>query len=137
MSDGWSFETKQIHSGQTPDAVTNARALPIYQTTSYTFNDTTHAANLFALKELGNIYTRINNPTQAVVEDRPADIDRLVRRAARHDRLTSFTSHSRKSALESFQCNELNLSDFAQEVGARKATAYLEGSEENVNVAQN
>ena len=74
---------------------------------------------------------------QAVVEDRPADIDRLVRRAARHDRLTSFTSHSRKSALESFQCNELNLSDFAQEVDARKATAYLEGSEENVNVAQN
>ena len=70
MSQGWSFETKQIHAGQSPDAATNARALPIYQTTSYTFNDTTHAANLFALKELGNIYTRIMNPTQAVVEDR-------------------------------------------------------------------
>ncbi|HEV8023932.1 MAG TPA: bifunctional o-acetylhomoserine/o-acetylserine sulfhydrylase [Candidatus Nanopelagicales bacterium] len=70
MSEGWSFETKQIHAGQTPDAATNARALPIYQTTSYTFNDTAHAANLFALKELGNIYTRIMNPTQAVVEDR-------------------------------------------------------------------
>lgn len=70
MSQGWSFETKQIHAGQAPDAATNARALPIYQTTSYTFNDTTHAANLFALKELGNIYTRIMNPTQAVVEDR-------------------------------------------------------------------
>jgi O-acetylhomoserine (thiol)-lyase len=70
MSEGWSFETKQIHAGQAPDAATNARALPIYQTTSYTFNDTTHAANLFALKELGNIYTRIMNPTQAVVEDR-------------------------------------------------------------------
>ncbi len=70
MSTNWSFDTQQIHAGQTPDAATNARALPIYQTTSYTFNDTTHAANLFALKELGNIYTRIMNPTQAVVEDR-------------------------------------------------------------------
>jgi O-acetylhomoserine (thiol)-lyase len=70
MSNEWSFDTKQIHAGQTPDAATNARALPIYQTTSYTFNNTTHAANLFALKELGNIYTRIMNPTQAVVEDR-------------------------------------------------------------------
>ncbi|MDP4804444.1 MAG: PLP-dependent transferase, partial [Candidatus Nanopelagicales bacterium] len=70
MTKEWSFDTKQIHAGQTPDSATNARALPIYQTTSYTFNDTTHAANLFALKELGNIYTRIMNPTQAVVEDR-------------------------------------------------------------------
>lgn len=70
MSANWSFDTQQIHAGQSPDAATNARALPIYQTTSYTFNDTTHAANLFALKELGNIYTRIMNPTQAVVEDR-------------------------------------------------------------------
>ena len=70
MNNDWSFDTKQIHAGQTPDSATNARALPIYQTTSYTFNDTTHAANLFALKELGNIYTRIMNPTQAVVEDR-------------------------------------------------------------------
>jgi O-acetylhomoserine (thiol)-lyase len=75
MSTGWSFETKQIHAGQTPDGVTNARALPIYQTTSYTFNDTAHAANLFALKELGNIYTRIMNPTQAVVEDRIAAVE--------------------------------------------------------------
>jgi O-acetylhomoserine (thiol)-lyase len=75
MSDAWSFETKQIHAGQTPDEATNARALPIYQTTSYTFNDTTHAANLFALKELGNIYTRIMNPTQATVEDRIAALE--------------------------------------------------------------
>ena len=75
MSNAWSFETKQIHSGQSPDAATNARALPIYQTTSYTFNDTTHAANLFGLKELGNIYTRIMNPTQAVVEDRIAALE--------------------------------------------------------------
>ena len=75
MSSGWSFETRQIHAGQSPDAATNARALPIYQTTSYTFNDTTHAANLFALKELGNIYTRIMNPTQAAVEDRLASLE--------------------------------------------------------------
>ncbi len=75
MSTAWSFETKQIHAGQSPDGTTNARALPIYQTTSYTFNDTTHAANLFALKQLGNIYTRIMNPTQAVVEDRVAALE--------------------------------------------------------------
>ncbi len=75
MSTTWSFETKQIHAGQAPDAATNALALPIYQTTSYTFNDTTHAANLFGLKELGNIYTRIMNPTQAVVEDRIAALE--------------------------------------------------------------
>src|SRR5208283_978771 len=59
----WSFETKQIHAGQQPDSATNARALPIYQTTSYTFNDTTHAAALFGLEVPGNIYTRIGNPT--------------------------------------------------------------------------
>lgn len=75
MSTAWSFETRQIHAGQTPDAATNARALPIYQTTSYTFNDTTHAANLFALKEMGNIYTRIMNPTQAAVEERIASLE--------------------------------------------------------------
>ncbi|MCX8527776.1 MAG: PLP-dependent transferase, partial [Candidatus Nanopelagicales bacterium] len=75
MSNAWSFETKQIHAGQTPDATTNSRALPIYQTTSYVFNDTTHAANLFGLKELGNIYTRIMNPTQAAVEERIAALE--------------------------------------------------------------
>ncbi len=75
MSANWSFETKQIHAGQTPDSQTNARALPIYQTTSYTFNSTEHAANLFGLKELGNIYTRIMNPTQAAVEDRVAALE--------------------------------------------------------------
>jgi O-acetylhomoserine (thiol)-lyase len=70
MSTNWSFETRQIHAGQTPDGTTNARALPIYQTTSYTFNSTEHAANLFGLKEFGNIYTRIMNPTQDAVEQR-------------------------------------------------------------------
>jgi O-acetylhomoserine (thiol)-lyase len=75
MSDGWSFETRQIHAGQTPDPTTGARALPIYQTTSYVFRDTDHAANLFALKELGNIYTRIMNPTQDAVEQRLASLE--------------------------------------------------------------
>jgi len=75
MSANWSFETKQIHAGQTPDSQTNARALPIYQTTSYTFDSTEHAANLFGLKEFGNIYTRIMNPTQAVVEERVAALE--------------------------------------------------------------
>ncbi|HEY6797793.1 MAG TPA: PLP-dependent transferase, partial [Kineosporiaceae bacterium] len=75
MTDGWSFETRQIHAGQVPDPVTGARALPIYQTTSYVFRDADHAANLFALKELGNIYTRIMNPTQDVVEQRIANLE--------------------------------------------------------------
>jgi O-acetylhomoserine (thiol)-lyase len=70
MSDDWGFETRQIHAGQEPDSATNARAVPIYQTTSYTFRDTQHAADLFALAEVGNIYTRIMNPTQMVLEAR-------------------------------------------------------------------
>ncbi|MGI8456652.1 MAG: bifunctional o-acetylhomoserine/o-acetylserine sulfhydrylase [Propionibacteriaceae bacterium] len=75
MSTQWSFETRQIHAGQQPDPTTGARALPIYQTTSYVFNDTEHAANLFALKEFGNIYTRIMNPTNDVIEQRIASLD--------------------------------------------------------------
>ena len=71
----WSFETKQVHAGQTPDAATGARALPIYQTTSYAFRDTDHAAALFGLAEPGNIYTRIMNPTQDVVEQRIAALE--------------------------------------------------------------
>ncbi len=71
----WGFETRQIHAGQTPDSDTGARALPIYQTTSYVFNDTAHAENLFALKEFGNIYTRIMNPTQDAVEQRVAALE--------------------------------------------------------------
>src|SRR3954451_23253124 len=74
-SAAWSFETRQIHAGQTPDGDTHARALPIYQTTSYTFTNTEHASNLFALKEFGNIYTRIMNPTQAAVEERVASLE--------------------------------------------------------------
>ncbi|MDV7246159.1 MULTISPECIES: bifunctional o-acetylhomoserine/o-acetylserine sulfhydrylase [Rhodococcus] len=71
----WSFETKQIHAGQTSDATTKARALPIYQTTSYTFDNTDHAAALFGLAEPGNIYTRIMNPTQDAVEQRIAALE--------------------------------------------------------------
>ncbi len=65
-------ETIALHGGQEPDPTTNSRAVPIYQTTSYTFNDTAHAANLFALAEPGNIYTRIMNPTTDVLENRAA-----------------------------------------------------------------
>jgi O-acetylhomoserine (thiol)-lyase len=75
MSNGWSFETRQIHAGQSADTATGARALPIYQTTSYVFKDTDHAANLFGLKEFGNIYTRIMNPTQDAVEQRLASLE--------------------------------------------------------------
>jgi O-acetylhomoserine (thiol)-lyase len=71
----WRFETKQVHSGAAPDPVTHARATPIYQTTSYVFDNAQHAQNLFALAEFGNIYTRIMNPTQAVVEERIAALE--------------------------------------------------------------
>ena len=70
MSNNWGFETRQIHAGQEPDAATGARTVPIYQTTSYVFRDAQHAQNLFALAEMGNIYTRIMNPTQGVLESR-------------------------------------------------------------------
>ena len=70
----WSFDTQQIHAGQAPDPTTGSRALPIHATTSYAFKDTEHAANLFALKEFGNIYTRIMNPTQDAVEQRIASL---------------------------------------------------------------
>src|SRR3954466_13547409 len=75
MNDGWSFETRQIHAGQQPDPTTGARALPIYQTTSYVFNDTDHAARLFGLKEFGNVYTRLMNPTTDVLEKRIAALE--------------------------------------------------------------
>ncbi|MFK4148857.1 bifunctional o-acetylhomoserine/o-acetylserine sulfhydrylase [Streptomyces sp. NPDC004065] len=71
----WSFETKQIHAGSVPDPATGARATPIYQTTSFVFRDTRHAADLFALAEPGNIYTRIHNPTQDVFEQRIAALE--------------------------------------------------------------
>ena len=70
MSESWGFETKQVHAGTAPDPTTGARAVPIYQTTSFVFRDTAHAAALFGLQELGNISTRIMNPTQAAFEDR-------------------------------------------------------------------
>jgi O-acetylhomoserine (thiol)-lyase len=69
------FETLQIHAGQEPDQTTHSRAVPIYQTSSYVFNNAEHAANLFALKEFGNIYTRIMNPTTDVFEKRVAALE--------------------------------------------------------------
>ena len=71
----WEFETLQIHAGQIPDPVTGSRSLPIYQTTAYQFRDTEHAANLFGIAEVGNVYTRINNPTQDAVEQRIAALE--------------------------------------------------------------
>ncbi len=71
----YKFETLQLHAGQEVDPTTKSRAVPIYQTTSYLFNDTTHAANLFGLKEFGNIYTRIMNPTTDVFEKRIAALE--------------------------------------------------------------
>jgi O-acetylhomoserine/O-acetylserine sulfhydrylase len=74
-SSNYRFETLQLHAGQTPDPVTKSRAVPIYQTTSYNFDNADHAANLFGLKEFGNIYTRIMNPTTAVFEERIAALE--------------------------------------------------------------
>ena len=71
----WKFETQQIHAGAAPDPTTNARAVPVFRTTAYTFNSADHAKNLFALAEFGNIYTRIMNPTQDVAEKRIAALE--------------------------------------------------------------
>jgi O-acetylhomoserine (thiol)-lyase len=75
MSSPQGLGTKALHAGQTPDPTTGSRAVPLYQTTSYVFRDAEHAANLFALKELGNIYTRIMNPTTDVLEQRMAALE--------------------------------------------------------------
>ncbi|MBT3276170.1 MAG: O-acetylhomoserine aminocarboxypropyltransferase/cysteine synthase [Spirochaetales bacterium] len=72
---GHKLETISLHGGQTPDPTTGARGVPVHRTTAYQFKDTTHAANLFALSELGNIYTRIMNPTQDVLEKRVAELE--------------------------------------------------------------
>ncbi|MER7733964.1 bifunctional o-acetylhomoserine/o-acetylserine sulfhydrylase [Streptomyces erythrochromogenes] len=71
----WSFETRQLHAGTAPDPTTGARAVPIYQTTSFVFRDTQHASDLFSLAEPGNIYTRIHNPTQDALEQRIAALE--------------------------------------------------------------
>jgi O-acetylhomoserine (thiol)-lyase len=71
----YGFATRQLHAGYSPDPTTGSRAVPLYQTTSYQFKNTEHAANLFALKELGNIYTRLMNPTTDVLEQRIADLE--------------------------------------------------------------
>ena len=86
------IHTLSLHAGQKPDPTTGARAVPIYQTTSYVFRDSEHAANLFALKEFGNIYTRLMNPTTDVLESRVSaleggyDVNALARCVASHVR---------------------------------------------------
>ena len=75
MSDSWKFETQSVHAGYTPDPTTKSVAVPIYQTVSYAFDDTQHGADLFDLKVPGNIYTRIMNPTTAVLEQRLAALE--------------------------------------------------------------
>src|SRR3954451_21250081 len=69
------FNTRALHTGYDPDPTTHARAVPIYQSTSFTFDDTEHAARLFALQEFGNIYSRIMNPPTAVLEERVASLE--------------------------------------------------------------
>ncbi len=75
MNDNYKFETQCLHAGQQPDPATTARGVPVHRTSSYVFKSTEHAANLFALKELGNIYTRIMNPTQDILEQRIAALE--------------------------------------------------------------
>jgi O-acetylhomoserine (thiol)-lyase len=75
MTNNWGFEPRQIHAGQVADPTTGARAVPVYRTTSYVFRDAQHAQNLFALAEIGNIYTRIMNPTQGVLEARLSSLE--------------------------------------------------------------
>src|SRR6476469_9034172 len=75
MSNDWGFETRQIHIGGEPDPTTGARAVPIYQTTAFQFRDSAHAQNLFALGEIGNIYSRIMNPTQGAREARLSNLE--------------------------------------------------------------
>jgi len=75
MTREFKFETLQLHAGQTVDPTTKSRALPIYQTTSYVFDDTQEGEDLFALRKPGNIYTRITNPTVAVLEERIAALE--------------------------------------------------------------
>lgn len=75
MTSNYKFETQCLHAGQQPDPATTARGVPVHRTSSYVFNSTEHAANLFALKEMGNIYTRIMNPTQDVLEQRIAALE--------------------------------------------------------------
>ena len=78
MTREFSFETLQLHAGQRPDAETKSRAVPIYQTTSFVFEDVQEAEDLFALRKPGNIYTRIGNPTVAVFEERMAALEKGV-----------------------------------------------------------
>jgi O-acetylhomoserine/O-acetylserine sulfhydrylase len=116
MADQYRFETLQVHAGQEPAPGTNARAVPIYQTTSYVFNDADHGARLFALQEFGNIYTRIMNPTTDVFEKRIAALEGGVAALA--------TSSGQAAQL-------LAISNIAQAGDNIVATSYLYGGTYN------
>ncbi len=99
--DNLHFETLQVHAGQTPDSTTRSRAVPIYQTTCYQFDSSEHGANLFALKEGGNIYTRLANPTTDMFERRVAALEGGVGAVATSSghaaQLTALTAIVRKA----------------------------------------
>src|SRR2546428_3895641 len=85
----WGFRTRAVHAGGRPDATTGARAVPIYQTTSFVFEDTADAADLFALQKYGNIYTRIANPTVASFEERLASLEGAIGAVAASSRMAA------------------------------------------------
>jgi O-acetylhomoserine/O-acetylserine sulfhydrylase-like pyridoxal-dependent enzyme len=109
-SENLHFETLQVHAGQVADPTTNSRAVPIYQTTSYVFNNSEHAANLFGLKEFGNIYTRLMNPTTDVFEKRIATLE---------DGVLSFKVKAGKEAADKL-VNNLKLISHLANVGDAK-----------------
>ena len=84
------FSTRSVHAGSKPDPATGARATPIYQTTSYEFEDAEHAARLFALEEAGNVYSRIMNPTNAALEERIASLENGIAAVATSSGMASF-----------------------------------------------
>ena len=93
LDDTPGFDTLSIHAGAAPDPTTGARATPIYQTTSFVFDDVDHAASLFGLQAFGNIYTRIMNPTQAVLEEKIAALEGGTAALAETNRIQRCENH--------------------------------------------
>ncbi|GAA5980200.1 hypothetical protein JCM11641_005503 [Rhodosporidiobolus odoratus] len=120
----WRFETLQLHAGQQPDAATNARAVPIYQTSSFVFNNSEHAANLFGLKAFGNIYSRIGNPTVAVFEDRVAALE-LLREASLRT-YNQFKVLLKKFGIEARIIEGDDPVEFAKRIDVKTKAIYLE-----------
>ena len=99
------FRTRALHAGATPDATTGARAVPIYQTTSFVFDDTNDAANLFALQKYGNIYSRIGNPTVAALEERIASLEGGIGAVATASGMSAeFITFAALVAIEEAEC---------------------------------